>query len=205
MPHKRIRAAIKENAPKAFKSSRNKFRFKYPKLCLLLLSILLAYFLFSNNTFYSWASGLGNMNIYLGAFVAGILIAFGFSSVLGVGLFIILQPSNIFLAAFIGGLGAMISDLIIFKTIKVSFEDEFEELKKTNALKKIKAIVENNKHVLLKHYLLYAFAGITIATPLPDEIGVSMLAGLTTIKPSLMTIISFILHTSAIFLILSVF
>ena len=41
-----------------------------------------------------------------------------------------------------------------------------------------------------------------IATPLPDEMGVSMLAGLTTIKPWRLAIISFILHALAVSVIL---
>jgi len=41
-----------------------------------------------------------------------------------------------------------------------------------------------------------------VATPLPDEIGVSMLAGLTTIKPFKLMIISFLLHASAVFFVL---
>ncbi|MFH1365129.1 MAG: hypothetical protein ABIH28_00920 [archaeon] len=205
MPHKKIRAAIKEHAPKAFQSSKKKFEFRYPKLFFLGLSILLAYFLFSNSVVFSWVSGLGETNNYLGAFIAGILIAFGFSSALGVGLFIVLQPANIFLVAFIGGIGAMVSDLIIFKTIKISFEDEFNELKKTKAIMKIRSIVKENKHVLIKHYLLYAFAGIMIVTPLPDEIGVSMLAGLTTVKVKVLAIAGFILHALTIFLILRFF
>jgi len=53
--------------------------------------------------------------------------------------------------------------------------------------------------VLIRHYLLYVFAGIILATPLPDEVGVSMLAGLTTIKPMKLAIIGFILHSAAIF------
>jgi len=202
MPHKKIRAEIKRNAPKAFHSSKRKFGFKYPKLFLLTLSIILAYFLFTDSSSYSWVSELANLNSYLGAFVSGIFLAFGFTSAFGVGLLFALQPLNIFLAAFIGGVGATISNLIIFKTIKVSFREEFNELKKTEVIKKIELVVRNHRHVLLKHYILYAIAGIMIATPLPDEIGVSMLAGLTTIKPYMMALISFVLHTSTIFLIL---
>ena len=80
--------------------------------------------------------------------------------------------------------------------------DEFKSLEKTKLIREIEHIVKKNKFVLVRHYLLYIFAGIMIATPLPDELGISMLAGLTTIKPLKLAIISFILHTSAIFVIL---
>jgi len=200
MPHKKIHAAIKKHAPKAFQSSKEKFHFKYPKICLLALSIVFAYALFSNGEVSSFVSKLGSLNIYLCALIAGILFSFGFTSAFGIGLFFALPPSNLFLIAFIGGIGSVISDLVLFKTIKFSFKDEFNELKKNSIISKINLIVKNNKHVLLRHYLLYALAGFLLAVPLlPDEIGVTMLAGLTTIKPSFMVTISFIIHTLMIF------
>jgi len=202
MPHKKIHAVIRKHAPKAFQSSKDKFHFKYPELFFLILSIFFAYLFFSNSEIFSWVSNLFATDVYLGAFTAGILLAFGFTSAFGIGLFIALPPSNIFLISLMGGIGAMISDLIIFKVIRVSFKNEFEELKKTDVVRKINLIVKNHRHVVLRHYLFYAIAGIIIATPLPDEIGVSMLAGLTTIKPSIMTLISFVLHTMVIFLFL---
>ena len=79
---------------------------------------------------------------------------------------------------------------------------KFKELEKTTAIKKIEAIVRKNRHVLIVHYLLYIFAGIIIASPLPDEVGVAMLAGLTTIKPVNLAVVSFLLHSIAIFLVL---
>ncbi len=80
--------------------------------------------------------------------------------------------------------------------------NEIKELKRTKMLHKIRKMIYSNKHVLVRHYMLYVFAGIVIATPLPDAIGISMLAGLTSIKSLKLTIISFILHTSVILLIL---
>ena len=50
---------------------------------------------------------------------------------------------------------------------------------------------------------MYAFVGILIASPLPDEIGVIMLAGLTKINFKILAIISFILNTLGILIILS--
>jgi uncharacterized membrane protein YdjX (TVP38/TMEM64 family) len=50
---------------------------------------------------------------------------------------------------------------------------------------------------------MYAFAGILIASPLPDEAGVIMLAGLTKIKTWALAIISIILNTIGILIMLS--
>lgn len=205
MPNKKIRAEIKKRAPDAFYSSRRKFSTKYVKIFFIVLSIFFAYFLFSLPGVYNKVSSLSSVNVYFSSFLAGILIAFGFSSAFGVGLFVLLQPQNLFLATFFGGLGAMLSDFIIFKTIKFSFKEEFQELKEKKVVKKIKEVTKENKQVVWKHYFLYALAGVIIATPFPDEIGVSILAGLTTIKQNALLIISFILHTLAILFIFSAF
>ncbi len=200
-PKKRIHRKLKKSSPHGVKKAKKLFGFKYPKLFLLILCIFLAYYIFSRPIVSDWMSQLNTLS-YFGIFIGGLLIAFGFSAPFGVGILITSQPESILLATLLAGAGAMISDMLIFKTIKFSFMNEFEELKKTKTIKKIKKIIHHNKHILIQHYLLYVFAGIMIATPLPDEIGVSMLAGLTTVKPSRLAVISFILHTIAISLIL---
>jgi len=75
-------------------------------------------------------------------------------------------------------------------------------MKKTSVIKTINEAFNENIRVKIRHYFLYVFAGILIATPLPDEIGISMLAGLTTIKSKIFAIISFLLHAIFIFLLL---
>ncbi len=187
--------------PKAVHKARKLFGFKYPKIFLFICSIIIAYYIFSKPTVSNWMIQLNNLS-YIGIFIGGLLLAFGFTAPFGVGILLTSRPENIFLAVLIAGLGAMISDMIIFKMIKFSFMNEFKELKKTKTAYAIKKITRKNKHILIKHYLLYIFAGIMIATPLPDEIGVSMLAGLTTIKPKKLATISFLLHAIFVFLIL---
>lgn len=201
--HKKIHAILRKHHPQAVHKAKKLFRFKYPKLLLLILSFILVYYLFKNSNISAWILSLEKIG-YFGSLIAGCLISFGFSAVLGIGFFIALNPQNVILAAILGGLGAMIGDLIIFKSIKFSFMDEFKELEKTKAIRKIEEIVKKKKRVVIIHYLLYIFAGLFLATPLPDEIGVAMLAGLTTIKPVKLAIISFLVHSAAIFLILSI-
>lgn len=202
--HKRIHRVLRKHHPKAVEKAKKLVSFKYPKLLIMLLFILLSYYIFTRPFIPEIISLMGDMD-YIGVFLAGFLVAFGFSAPFGIGLLINMDPGNILFATFIGGLGATITDLFIFNTIKFSFMDEFKKLEKTKIISKIENIVKNNKHVLIKHYLLYIFAGIVIATPLPDEIGVSMLAGLTTIKPVKLAVISFLLHSFTIFLLLYFF
>ena len=178
------------------------FKFKYPKIILLIVTIILSYIVFRNPSISDYISHLGNLG-YFGVFLGGILFAFGFTAPFSVGLFILLNPTNIWLAGIIGGFGALISDSLIFKFIKISFEDEFNRLKKTKTIKSIGFMIHRSVGETIKVYLMYVFAGILIASPLPDEIGVIMLAGLTKINFNVLAILSFILNTSGIFLILS--
>lgn len=178
------------------------FKFKYPKIMLLLLVIVFSYFIFRNPSISNYLSHLGNLG-YLSIFIGGILFAFGFTAPFSVGLFISVAPSNIWIAGIIGGFGALISDLLIFKLIKFSFTEEFKRLSKTKGMKSIVLLIQRSLGVKIKVYLMYVFAGILIASPLPDEIGVIMLAGLTKINFKILAIISFILNTLGILIILS--
>jgi len=201
--HKRIHNVLKKHHPEAVHKARKLFHFKYPKLFLLVLSFLLAYYLFSRPEVIIWVENLTHFN-YPGFFISGIFLSFGFSTALSIGFFLASNPQFIFLAAILGGLGAMIGDFIIFKSIKFSFMDEFRELEQNSTVRKIEEIVKGKKHIVIWHYLLYIFAGLALATPLPDELGVAMLAGLTTVKTFNLIIISFLVHTASIFLILSI-
>jgi len=174
---------------------------KYPKLLLLLLMILLSYFIFKNPLVANEISKLQSLS-YLGIFIAGLFFTFGFSAPFAIGFLIVSNSQNIFLAAVLGGVGALVSDMLIFKFIKFSFMDEFEKLEKTKIVREGVFVVKNHFKKRVVHYILYAFAGIFIVTPLPDELAIIMLAGLTSIKPKILAVISFVLHTLAIYLIL---
>ena len=199
--HRNIHRTLRKHSPHGVHKAKRLFAFKYPKLVLLIATIALSYYLFSLPGIKNFVANLAQFS-YLSDFIAGILFSFGFTTSFSIGFFITSHPANILLATLLAGVGSMIGDMVIFKTIKFSFMDEFKELERKKAIKKIEKIVENNKHVLIRHYLLYIFAGIILITPLPDEIGISMFAGLTTIKIGKLAVISFILHSISFFLIL---
>lgn len=180
---------------------RRLFRFKYPKLFLLIVLTIFAYFLFSNLDIQSFVVGLEDLS-YIGVFIAGIFFSFGFSAPFAVGFFLTANPSNIFIAAIIGGFGSMIADLTIFKIIRFSFIDEFRKLEKTKAISEINSLFSHKPLSKIKIYILYVFAGIIITSPLPDEVGVSMLAGLTKIKTYILAVISILLNTLGIFILI---
>ena len=173
-------------------------RIKYPKLLLLLLTFVIAYILFSGKTYLPFYNFLKTLN-YLGVFLAGVFFAYSFTAAPATAILLILaKEQNILLTGFIAGFGALLGDLVIFRFIRHSFADEIKKLSKEKTLNSI-----NNKFPnVLKKYLIPVLACFIIASPLPDEIGVSLLATSRFISTKIFSIISYTLNTAGIFIIL---
>lgn len=177
--------------------------FHYPKITLLIILIISSYYIFRNPQVNSFIASLNSWS-YLGVFLAGMLFSFGFTTPFAIGFFIVLNPENIFLTGIIGGLGAMVTDLLILKFIRFSFMDEFDRLEHTPVIKKFIYLIENNLGHKISVYLMYIFTGVIMASPLPDEIGVIMLSGIKHINALVFSIATFILNTIGIILILMI-
>lgn len=178
------------------------FKFRYPKILILIIVMVASYFIFKSPQIMQYLSGLEKYH-YFGIFISGMLLVFGFTAPLAIGLFVAINPSNIFLAAIIGGLGATLGDLFIFNIIRISFMDEFKKIEKTKLIKEIEKDADYFG-AKPRHYFMYAFAGLMIASPLPDEVGIAMLSGLGKINQKALAILAFILHTLAIYLFLNI-
>jgi len=173
------------------------FRFKYPKIFLWIIFIIAAYFIFSNPAVKSFINSEG-LTGYLYVFIFGALFTFGFTTPFSIGFFVAYNPESLFLSAIIGGLGAVVFDLAIFRFIRFSFMDEFKKLEKEKEIAKLSNLFHLKLSHKIKVYLTYIFAGIVIASPLPDEVGVAMLAGLTKIRTIPLMILSFIFNALGI-------
>lgn len=175
-----------------------KYVSKYPKFLLLLITLLIAYLIFygkSYDPFHDFISSFG----YVGTFFAGALFTYGFTAAPATAILLILaKEQHIFLAAFVGGAGALLSDLIIFRFIRHSFADEILKLSKENVIRSLNKFTPS----LIKRYLLPVLAGFIIASPLPDEIGVSLFAASKSISMKIFSVISYALNTTGIFIIL---
>jgi uncharacterized membrane protein YdjX (TVP38/TMEM64 family) len=136
---------------------------------------------------------------YLGSFFAGIFFVYGFTAAPATAiLLIIAKQQNIIISCLVAGIGSLIGDLIIFKIIRHSFQDEIDELSKEEISLQIGRSIPGS----LKKYLAVIFAGIIIASPLPGEIGVSLLAISTKISQKTFIVLSYVLNTIGIFVIL---
>jgi len=176
---------------------------KYPKLLLMAITAFLAYGLFQDQGIQSFFHSLGGLG-YLSAFLGGMLFAFGFGAPFGVAILAtIADDLNIFIAAAVGGLGALLSDYLLFKFIRVTFNDEIQRFKDSKAFALFNGMLVRRIPPKAAFYISLGVAGLVIASPLPDELGVAMLAGITTVRERTFALISFSLNTIGILAVLA--
>ncbi|MBU6310865.1 hypothetical protein KGO06_02970 [Patescibacteria group bacterium] len=170
---------------------------QYPKLTAILLTYPLAYFLFA-------AFGYDTVHAVLepfgigGVFIAGSLYTYGFTA--SSALFIIpaFTPdySPVFIAL-VGGIGATVADLTIFKLLKGNLGKEID------ALRKIPAVRRMLESRAMRPALVRDLAGfLIIMSPFPDEIGVAFLT-LARVNDATFRIISFTANVIGIYLLAS--
>lgn len=171
---------------------------KYPKIMLLAASVLLAYAMFRTESVQSYFHGLGEFG-YISSFFGGMMFAFGFGAPFGVAILAtIADDVNIILGCLLGGLGALASDYLLFKFIRLTFTDEIERFKHSRAFGLFRGLLVRRVPAKLSFYISLGIAGMVIASPLPDEFGVALLAGLTTVKETTFAAIAFSLNTLGI-------
>jgi hypothetical protein len=172
--------------------------FKYPKLSLFLATVIVVYFLFSGLLYEPLHSALVYLG-YFGTFLAGLLYPYSFTSSAGTAILLILaKEQNVLLAGIIASAGVLISDMGIFFFVKFSFSDEVQKLSKETIVQALSRRIPAS----LRSYLLMAVAGILIASPLPTEIGIILMASVKKMSTKKFAIIVYGLHVSAIFVIL---
>ena len=172
--------------------------FRYKNLIFVIFGIIIAIFLSMFEPFHQFLLSLKDFG-YIGAFFAGILFVSVFTVSTGIVILLVLaeklSPLEIGLLA---GLGAVLGDFVIFKFIK------------DNLLSEITLIYNrlgggHLTRLLSTKYFSWTFpvfGAIIIASPLPDEIGVSLM-GISRMKTWKFFVLSFILNFIGIFLVVS--
>ena len=165
------------------------FRFKYPKFLILILTIILGYFVFRVGNIPEIENFILSLG-YFGSFLAGILFSHGFTAAPATAIFLIFAKSqNAILCGLIGGFGVLIGDLLIFKLIRFSFQKEIRYLERERIIKWVEKEIPEK----IRHYLLVIFADLILITPLPNEIGITMLAAYNKISIKFFSILSYVL------------
>lgn len=174
--------------------------YKYKNITLFFVGILFALFLSGSEAFHLFLLSLGNAG-YIGAFVGGALFVSTFTVATGAVVLLelaeTLSPIEI---GIIAGLGGVVGDFTIFRFVRDGLSHELESIYNH---------VDGDHHftkVLHSKYFswtLPVIGALIIASPFPDEIGVSLM-GISKMKTYRFLLLSFVLNATGIFLVISI-
>ena len=173
-------------------------KIRYPKFILLFFVFFFVYVVFTRIDVTQFQNKLLDFG-YIGAFIAGIGFVYGFTAAPATAVLLMLgSGQNLLLLGCVAGFGALLGDFIIFRFIKSSFADEIEKISQ----EKIVRFLNQKTPLVLKKYFIPVIGCVFIASPLPDEIGVSLLAISRSMSQKIFALVSYILNTAGIFTIL---
>ena len=165
-------------------------------IAVIALSILIAIILVKTGVLTNISASSRELKL-LGSLIAGMFFTSVFTvAPATVALVEIARLNSIFWVAILGGAGAMIGDLIIFRFVKNKLSEDILYLLKKSKSERLSLIF----HLKIFRWLLAFLGALVIASPLPDELGLTMM-GLSKIKTSLFIPISFLLNSLGILII----
>ena len=135
------------------------------------------------------------------AFLVGFLFSITFTAAISTSVFILLAETthNPFLIALIGGFGSLAANSIVYKFFKEEIIDDIQFIEKRYARRIAHKIIHSKTVIGLTPYI----AALLLASPLPDELGILMLAG-ANFKYTRFFLYSFAFHTIGILIIILV-
>ena len=141
-------------------------------LALVVFSILMAVILAKTGVLQDFITSTKEVR-FIGSFIAGIFFTSVFTTAPAiVALGEIAHANSVISTALLGGMGALVGDLIIYKFVRDRLSEHLVELiKHQGGGKRIRMLFK------LKYFrwLTFLVGGLIIASPLPDELGVSLL------------------------------
>ncbi len=171
---------------------------KFKNTALLILSLIVFFYFLNSDFVRSLIVNVGSLG-YVGVFIVGIFFVSTFTVAPSlVVLYYLATQHNPWEVALLAGMGAVIGDYLIFRFFK---DAVFAEIKPHFTLFK-KPFFER---IFSSPYFAWMvpFAGaIIIASPLPDELGLSLM-GLSKIKNWQFLLLSFFLNSAGILALVS--
>ena len=177
-------------------------KIKYPKIILLVLSIFIGYLIYKDENNFYFHAFLQKFNLF-GVFVCGFFMVYGFTA--GPAVASLLIASKMFPfwpTAIIALFGATCGSFVVFKTLKISIENELEDLAKNSFYLWLKEKISGHIPDFVYRYILPAIAGFVSATPLPDEIVAILISKSKNISLPVFTFFAFIFNVFGIFIVL---
>lgn len=173
-------------------------RWRYKNTALLILSLIGFYYLLQLPVTDQAIRQIGNLG-YLGAFLAGIFFVSTFTvAPAALVLYRLAENLHPVEVALLAGLGAMVGDYIIFRFMKDRVFEELAPLFRQLHTPRVRTLFKSPYF----GWLLPLIGAVIIASPMPDEVGVSML-GLSKIRPWQFFVVTFTLNVCGIFLVVT--
>ncbi len=174
-------------------------KWKYPYLTAIVISILMAIILGQSQVFKQWLLHLGSLE-YIGALLAGSLFVSSFTAAISVVVIAIMAENiNPIALGLIGGVGAVMGDYLVFKLVRSHLKQELAMLFGKQGTFYIKEVL-HSKYIA---WTLPIIGAAIIASPLPDELGVSLL-GISKMSEARFIFISYLSNAIGILMIASV-
>lgn len=150
----------------------NRKNFLLQDMALIVLSVVIAVILVKTNVLIRILISTQELGL-LGSFIVGMFFTSIFTTAPAiVTLGEIARVNSIMPTAILGAMGAVIGDLIIFWFIRDRFSEHLMELvKHQGAGKRIKVLIK----LKFFRWLTFLVGGLIIASPFPDELGISLL------------------------------
>lgn len=164
-------------------------------LVIIALGIVVALILSKIGAIDAAVSGLRGYSI-LASFIAGLFFTSAFTlAPASIALANIAGHESVHSVALWGALGAMCGDLILFFFIKDRF---FKDLMNVLKPSKVKFVLHSFHFGFLK-WLSPVVGALIIASPLPDELGISLL-GMSKVKISILMPVAFAMNALGIYM-----
>lgn len=160
---------------------------RYKLLSIFLISVMVAIYVAENDAINYFIHHLGSFG-YVGALLAGILFVSTFTTVTSIVILgILAQDLNPFVLALIGGVGAMLGDLMVYRFLKHNVDKELMLVFGEEGEGHVKRILKS-KYIA---WTLPIVGMLIIASPLPDELGLGLL-GLTKVSEAKLMFVSYV-------------
>lgn len=134
--------------------------------------------------------GLSQSGQIVGSFLSGVFFTSAFTiSPASIAIAILSKTMPVVILAFCGAAGAVLGDMILFLFIRDRFADDLEAVLHHYHDKKLTRFL----HRKFFHWLTPLMGALVIASPLPDEMGITMM-GIAKIRTWTLVLISFVMN-----------
>lgn len=175
--------------------------FPYPRLLLVATTVALSVVFFYERDMVPFQPLLHEY-AYLTAFVAGFLWVYGFTAAPATAVLLALgQETNIVMLGIVGSVGAWLGDLLIFRFVQHSLMEELGRIARWRIWLHLPRWHERLPDIV-REYLFLFVAGFLIVSPVPDEIGVTLIASSARISSRMFSIMAYALDLVGIMLVL---